>query len=191
MKIWNQFVTVRNNRDGGKTISIKIPVHFFYERALQALRDFARVTKKFTVVNANEGMDAESFLPAFCLLLFVLHVWVSVNDHGEPEFRFGMTGPAGFYVKDILKAKVLSEFNVTMQWNNESKVWQSKPKGQKREGNKPGEDDIVDLDKIQAVSNFVMTLGTNSKKNLSQLNPGILAEYPDFLAEVQHEQNKE
>ena len=187
LKIWSQFVNVKNNRDGGKNITIKIPVRYFYEQALQTLRDIARVTEKFTVVNANEGLDIEAFLPGSSFLIYVLHVWVSDNDHGEPELRFGFTGPASFYVKDILKGRVLSEFNVTMLWNEESKVWQSKSKGQKREGKKAGEDDIVDFEKIQAVSNFVMTLGTNYKKNLSQLNPGILAKYPDFLAEVQHE----
>ena len=178
---------MRNNLDGSITVSVKIPVRYFYGRAVEALCGVARETKKFTVVNVNEGQDVVTILPASSLLRFVIHVWVSVDDYGDSELRVGFMGPASYHVKDILKAKVFSELNVTLQWNKESKLWQSKPKDLKREGNKQGEDDIVDFDKIQAVSNLVMTLGTNYKKNLSQVNPGILAQYPDFLAEVEHE----
>ena len=71
-----------------------------------------------------------------------------------------------------MHAKLLSDFEVTLKWLKESSIWSSEPS------------DDLDFDKVQAISDFVATLGANYKKNLTQLNAEMLIEMPEFLANV-------
>lgn len=72
----------------------------------------------------------------------------------------------------MVNATLLADFKIDMKWSTDSKLWMN------------GEADEIDFDKIQLIANYILSLGTNFKKNLTQLHPEMIAAMPEFLINV-------
>jgi hypothetical protein len=158
--------------------STRIVSHSGYEMLKASVFETSRANGNFDVDDTDSGANLQDILPPELMLGLTLHVFTSFHC-GKPVVGFGVTGSACYALKDKVNPKIRSDFGVTMKWKPESKMWCSELT------------DDLEFETIQAVSDYVSTLGVNYKKNLTKLKPEIISMIismiPEFLAGVKDE----
>lgn len=163
-RIDGQFFSVK---DCGaiSAVSLKVPSKFNY----LSLRQRASEIREFFFVDADNGSVLDALLIPNLMLELIIHVYPR-RYNGENELRIAFSGVAGFSLKPEIREKVFAKFGSQMRYDGE--LW----------CNVPGED--LDFEKIQAISDYVLTLGANYKKNITKLSEEMLSLIPEFLANV-------
>jgi hypothetical protein len=168
-----QFVYHKSSGDVSE-FSTRIVSHFGYKKLKGRVFEASRANGNFDVEDTDKNSVLEELLPPAMMLSLTIHVFTAFLC-GQPVVGFGMTGSAGYALKDEVNPKIRSDFGITMKWKPESKMWCSELT------------DDLEFETIQAVSDYVSALGVNYKKNLTKLKPEILSMIPEFLAGVKNE----
>jgi len=157
-------------KDHGQQSSLtaKLASRFNYENLKSRLSNHGG----FVLENADVGCEIEKLLPISLMIIWVIHVYTTVLE-GVVYLRFAFVGDAGWSLKSEVQSVLSTSFGVEMKWDGE--LW----------SNVKSID--LEFDKVQAISDYVLSLGCNYKKNVTKLSEEMLSKIPHFLSNVQSE----
>jgi hypothetical protein len=90
--------------------------------------------------------------------------------------RFAFVGDAGWSLKSEVQSVLSTSFGVEMKYDGE--LWSNVASMN------------LEFDKVQAISDYVLSLGCNYKKNVTKLSEEVLSKIPHFLANVPSDPRK-